>query len=384
MAIVNGLFTPPLNFDEVAAYFGVATTDAGTLWVTANWNKWAKNKPYLRLKFAPLTEEEKKSNSIDEEVFYGLQAAPANLALDDTMHTATWEYVEKPTATQTYPHRSTDIDNYDHNAVPTIYGVTNIESNPVIYSQAMPFTLELNINPNNTTGVDILGYRSALNGSMSSWYLCVLIGNYASAMLEYSSGAVAPIGSVSGNYKCRALPSQLKTPATNKVTFFLANLDGTSLQEIKDMKTTWVALTQGQRADFAPITIPMAAGLNVEFKDTAIDYGKLTNFTVRYSSSTSLFTIEAEWAVKPSQDRKYIGYFQITNSAGEKSDKVYGTFTGGSEKKDDFFMRIDKSALGIRIDSGTYTYTVEVYGYNNNVESQEAVGTATGTISITI
>ena len=383
MAISNDVFTPPLNFDEVAAYFGIATTDAGTLWVTANWNKWAKNKPYLRSKFAPLTEDEKKSNSINEEVFYGLQAAPANLALDDTMHTATWEYVEKPTATQTYPHRSTDIDNYDHNATPTIYGVTNIESSPVIYSQATPFILELNINPNNTTGVDILGYRSALNGSMDSWYLCVLIGNYASAMLEYSSGAVAPIGSVSGNYKCRALPSQLKTPATNKVTFFLADLDGTSLQEIKGMKTTWVALTQGQRADFAPITIPMAAGLNVQFKDTAINYGELGRFAVRYQSGKQAFEVTADFITKPSKLCTYLCRFMLVNSRGESSGFIQETTTADGGKGG-FSVMFDKSALGIKIDSGTYTYTVEVYGYNNNIESQEAVGTATGTISITV
>lgn len=373
MAINNNVFTPPLNFDEVAAYFGIATTDASTLWVAVNWNKWAKNKPYLRLKFSPLTEDEKKSNSINEEVFYGLQAAPANLALDDTMHTATWEYVEKPTATQTYPHRSTDIDNYDHNAVPTLYGVTNIESNPVIYSQAMPFTLELNINPNNTTGVDILGYRSALNGSMSSWYLCVLIDNYASAMLEYSSGAVAPIGSVSGNYKCRALPSQLKTPATNKVTFFLANLDGTSLQEIKDMKTTWVALTQGQRADFAPITIPMAAGLNVEFKDTAINYGTPTIDDVSYDKRETSVIVEISFREKPPQNNYYRLFVTVDTST------VVVDLYGGTGKYD-FAPTISKTEFGIK--EGTFAYTAELYGYNNNVLTAAPLSTLSGTITI--
>lgn len=380
--------TAPISTRDIQIVLGTAETRQSALCTNTSINKWSKVKPIPYPTNGERCPNFKGTSSQNTSgVFYGLKAGTGYNLDGVDIHYANWEYVRPNGGIGIAPFRRLDFDGYNHTARPTIYGyIVTQEAGKVIYSRTNPFDFYLVWNyTNNADGVDVATCFPTATDNMANWYLCVMIGDTATALLT-DTGARQPIGSYTSRdvlYRCPALPSSLKAVAAERqVTFFLADINSSALADVKGMLTGWVKFVEGTRLDVSVITIPEAVDYRLEWVDTAIDYGKLINFTVEYSSKSSLFTIEAEWAVKPSQDRKYIGYFQLTNSAGEKSEKVSGTFTGGSEKKDDFFMRINKSALGIRIDSGTYTYTVEVYGYENNVESQEAVGTASGTLTI--
>lgn len=382
--------TAPVTTRDIQLVLGTAETRQSALCTNKTINKWSKIKPIPYPTNGERCPNFKGTFSQNSSgVFYGLKAGTGYNLNGVDIHNANWEYIKPHGGIGIAPFRRLDFDGYNHKARPTLYGyIVTQEAGKVIYSRTNPFDFYLVWNyTNNTDGVDVATCFPSASDNMANWYLCVMIGDTATALLN-DTGLRQPIGNYTSRdalYRCPALPDSLKAVAAERqVTFFLADINSSAIPEVKGMLTGWSKFIDETTLDVSIITVPEAVDYRLEWADTAIDYGKLTRFTVGYNSSTSLFTIEAEWSVKPSQDRKYIGYFQLTNSAGEKSDKVSGTYTGGSGSKDDFFMRISKSALGIRIDSGTYTYAIEVYGYNNNVESQEAVGTAIGTISITV
>lgn len=119
MAIVNGIFTPPLTFEEVANFFGLATSDAGTLWQNANWNMWAKNKPMNIAEYGTLTEEQKQglSYGIEENTEYSIVGSESWEEAFTNAENGIFSWTYGKPQGGSYPFRSSDVNYYNHNAV---------------------------------------------------------------------------------------------------------------------------------------------------------------------------------------------------------------------------------------------------------------------------
>lgn len=387
MSIVNGLFTKPLNADEVASYFGVATNDPTVflrpdLYHTSDFiNKWSIHKPYDRQSMEELSDESIQSAKAAQGIYYGLKAATHTWGVE--IHDATWEYVDRPSGDITVsPFRGSDLWGYDDNARPTLYGeIVTPYPGRVIYTFQTPFTFKLIWNfLNNTTGVDVFKCGSFTGTDVSGWYLCVMIDSYAAIMLDNTGNRVPVSKADSGydTYSCPELPDSLKViESSRKVSFFLADIGGTANNELSAMlQGEWVKL-ESIKGDIEAITIPEAVGYSLKWDESAYNYGKMDLF-VEYSSADNGIAVEVSFREKPAEDLYYALQFTLPGY----TDKFQTVLFGGTGKGD-FTVIYTANDLALKWSEGDkFTYVAELYGYQGQVITSQPLATATGEITI--
>lgn len=400
MAVIK---TPVTEPSDIQSVLNISTTNYGTIMRPDLFNmdvinEMSKKKPLDRNILHSLTDEQFKSGvggaSGTNGIYWGLKIATSAKNWT-TIHSANWEYVEKPKGgIDSSPFRPSDFVGYDSSAKPTLTVETDLTQSgaEVIFSAITPFTclLKLNIS-GNTTGVDPL---DALGITSSNAYLCVAIGNYAAAMLNgRANDTVAPISSNGGKtqieYTCPELPSGLKSAATRQVTFFIANIN-----DISTLKNGgWLSFSNTAQAVKAA-SLPNVAGLSVKFSQiSSLGFGDW-EFASPTTSGTS-FTIAASCKTTPTyvSNPTIYGY------------EVSATFNNSNGTKKTFTRTLTSSSVNTSLMNAVLTwassefgfvpssnssikYTLNLYGVSytaggSTLERRQLLTTTTGTFTYT-
>ena len=347
---------------------GYVTTNAGDIFNKDKILKWAKDKPVSRNAIGTLTAGNKKIGRISEGYVWGNFAVATNYA---NLHTRNWNYGDYPTGgISSSPYRVADFIGYDNAAKPTLTGSSReITAGEVNYTDEIPIGCALNWGnyTNNTTGVDP---TTAIDGtSISNLYLCVAVDGYCTAMLNGMAGnTVAPIGNKGSEYQAPKIDlADLKKDATRNVTFFLTT-------DVSGMNGTWKNLANATRP--YAVTIPELVGKSIKFSSSAGTgtFGTWSITSVLLSRDGNTFTINANASVAPTATANYqvsIGFKDYSSQSATKSIAAGTTSTAFSLSNP---IPKDKS--------GTFTYTVTLYGIKSN-GSRTVLATKDGSVTVT-
>ena len=378
--IKDNKITSPVYTRDITQTLGEESGKLSQLCQSPFINKYSKVKPiaYPSVGDSPNYKGTAEDNA--KGVFYGLKIA--NRGYSQEIHNIDFAYAKPTGELGVAPFRKLDFDGYEHNALPTLSGYSaECVSGKIVYSWQKPITATLEWNrQGNTTGVDVL--ECTREGNAEGWYLCVVIDGYMRAMInEDAENRTLPIYYNKKECKyfvCPQLPSNLQMTGAHTISFVLVDADG---EKDLDVKNSWVDISGTLKANGNPIGVPNMVGYKVQFVDTLVDYGILAIPVVTYSDKKGAFIVECDYMERPQIDRTYLVQFRVTNEAGERSDLIETTWVGGAEK-DILEAMFTDGALGLRIDSGTYTYEVAIYGYENNIQVPTALVSASGKVVI--
>ena len=382
MSNSNGLITAPVTMSDINKVLGISTRKLDVACRHNNINKWSIVKPIAAATNGERLTHDLFRGSFAENsagVYWGLYAS-CGYRWDD-IHLADWSYIKRPTGIiGVAPCRGLDFDGYDHYARPCLYGkIITPFAGKIIYTHTTPFELRLTWNYyNNGTGVDPLScyYEGT---EPDRWYLCVAIDGMMAVMRDANNNLLElfPLTQGEQTYKCPTLPASLRIYNDNRrISFFIAALANSRLEEMdRLLDGEWVPFPVGYRADIQAITIPEAVGYSYEFTVSAVDYGTPSIDSVRYDSTQAAVIVRIGFEPKPPQDTYYRMYFymQDTGDRGLTFDLYGGTGKG-------ITVTIPKSQLGVR--EGTFAYSIVLYGYANNVQTDNALTADVGEITI--
>lgn len=383
MSNINGKITAPVTTKDIQTVLGASEKRQSKLCTHPNINKWSKVKPITyptNGERCPNFKGTLTQNS--SGVFYGLHAG-SGYVLSADIHLAKWDYFRPTGGMGISPFRRLDFAGYNHSAKPTIYGeLITQEVGKVVYDRTTPFEFRLHWNfANNTDGVDVFTCFPDNSGvaDMSNWYLCVMIGNMATVMVDVNGNRLPIMQFESGytEYKCPKLPSSLQAyMEARQVTFFLADISSTNDDSIRNMLSGWVGF-DSIRADIPILTVPEAVDYRLEWVQTAIDYGVML-LSVSYNQLKDAIVVHVDFYTRPSEDRHYALQFQLYGV----SDKIQISLYGGTVKND-LEIFITKSDLGIRWDDGDeYQYLTELYGYEGSTITAVPLASMGGYLTI--
>lgn len=361
MTLVNGKISKPVSLQDIATCIGSGSLDLGTLCISPNIQKWAKNKPVDRNIKEELSDAARRKDPRDTKptIFWGLEVGAVDWS---DIHSATWNYVDRPLGDiNVSPYRILDFAGYDHYAKPTLTGVSDQLANGVAYyNAASPFTALLEWNDsNNTTGVDIFQCAYDATTNLRNWYLCIAIDGYARAMISGRAGnIVAPVyynGIQGREFSCPALPSSLQVQYTRTVSFFLADLDNANY----DIKTQWRDVT-GLAMGKPGISIPNMAGYAVRFSLVALTYGTWVGQSI--AQTLSGVNVSFKCTEAPSETTTYQVVLKFGN-AGQRTK----TFTQQAGTTLSQMVQFATSELPISPTNGTtYTCTATLNAISGN------------------
>lgn len=285
-------------------------------------NPMAKYKPIRHRANGPITDVERRGEieDIANGIVYGLKVGVDGNILAN-IHSADWSYVGKPTGgIGVAPYRQQDLDGYDTNAVPDLYGEIPTAA---YYNIEEPFSVQLIRNPNNTTGV-LLNEVMALD--YSQLYLCVAVGNYATQLTNKKMGGYYPVvhnGTEGNFFGCPAFPnvSALQSSGNKTVTVFLAPSAIAS-----KMQGSWMELSEDGIEATNVCTIPYAANKTVSFSYISTIPEVVTLFTASISGSriTYSWVTGKDWS-RFDKKRIIITLSQITG--GKETEAPNATVT---------------------------------------------------------
>lgn len=375
------MITAPIYTKDIQDALGESSGKLSVLCQSPNINPYSAVKPIVYPTMGESCPDFKGAAEDNAKgIFYGLKIANQGYSTD--IHAIDFAYVRPSGVLGIAPFRKNDFNGYEHNAKLTLTGYSaECRNGRVVYNWQKPLTATLQWNrQGNTTGVDVLSCTQY--GNAESWYLCVVIDNYMRAMInEDAQSRVLPIlynNVECVSFSCPPLPPALQNKSARRVSFVLANV---AAEKELDL-LTWVDISQSFKADGNPIGVPGAVGYLVEFTDTFVNYGTLAEPIVSYSATKGAFVVECNFITHPGVDCTYLVQLQITNPSGEKSDKIEKTATSGSDVKDIIEAIFTSQELGFRIDTGTYTCSVEIYGYQNSQQTSLPLVQTTTQISI--
>lgn len=175
------IITVPVTPEKVMAALGETTRENGALCRSTKINKWAKNKPVDYNSLDPLTDAQRAWSDPANGVYYGLKMASQDGDLLDLLN-VTFEYI-RPKGGLYSPYRQADFEGYDHNAVCSVMGAVTGQ----FYDLQKDVRITINVDPNNTTGIDYgqialgqQGTPSQALAALKGLYPCVLLKNNSS------------------------------------------------------------------------------------------------------------------------------------------------------------------------------------------------------------
>lgn len=309
-------------------------------------NKWSKHKPIHYSSTGPLTELQFKgmTTEFSQGIIYGLKAgvqhaSPANI------HAANWDYVSRPQGgIPNSPYRIDDFWGYEKDITnPSMYGGGLTNGQEGIYTNNVNITTQ--VTWDDRPGIVDIKEAFAWNDNTavdpSNMYLCVLIGNYARAMLSKDAGnIVAPLyyNGVQNKTFCfpemTSLFTTIGLPVETEldVTIFIVHKN-----DINMFKDQWydMSLTPNMNK---PVTLPFQAGLKMSFRAPGLIY--IRNFNVVEETQKGSRVLTSSWTTGPDWDRGYAYriLFNVTGTGGG-----IGT-TSASVLKEDFDGTIPTSS----------------------------------------
>lgn len=272
MSANNGLITAPVTTTDVGSTIGSSSRNVGVLCTSSQINKWSKHKPVNYPKTTGLVESEWKGTTADngKGIFYGLQIG-ATATSWSTLHTSNYAYVGRPTGGSTSPYRLGDFRGYDHNAVPNLTGGLSADYYYWDVNGSLVLTINYDWAGNNTTGID-LNDLTAINssGSITSWYPCIMVGNYVHALYNLTlSGTTSetarsytPMYYNNTQYTRFSVDfdiSALQVEQMQTVSFFMAKTINDSLIDLRE----WTNISNLAESSYI-IGIPNCIGLQLE------------------------------------------------------------------------------------------------------------------------
>lgn len=375
------MITAPIYTKDIQDTLGESSGKLSVLCQSPNINPYSAVKPIVYPTMGESCPDFKGAAEDNAKgIFYGLKIANQGYSTD--IHTIDFAYIRPTGVLGIAPFRKNDFNGYDENAKITLTGYSaECKSGKVVYNWQKPLTATLEWNrQGNTTGVDVLSCTQY--GNAENWYLCVVVDNYMRAMInEDAENRTFPIyynNIECKNFACPELLPTLQSAGNHTISFVLVDADG---EKELDVKNSWVDISATIKANSSPIGVPNMIGYKVQFVDTLVDYGILAVPVVSYSDVKGAFIVECDFIERPQEDRTYLVQFRVTNEMGERSGLIEATWVGGADKGLLEAIFTD-GALGLRIDSGKYTYEVAIYGYENNIQVPNALITASGELII--
>lgn len=327
-------------------------------------NPMAKYKPIRHRTNGPITEAERRGEATDiaNGIVYGLKVGVDGKVLTN-IHSADWSYVGRPTGgIGVAPYRQQDLNGYDTNAIPDLYGELPTAA---YYNIEEPFSVQLIRNPNNTTGV-LLNEVMALD--YSQLYLCVAVGNYATQLKNKTMGGYYPVvhnGAEGRFFGCPTFPtnvSALQSSGNKTVTVFLAPYAIAS-----KMQGSWMALNSSAIEATNVCTIPYAANKTIAFSYISTVPVIVTSFNSSVSGSSVVYN----WA----QGKDWGSYTKrivviasqiIGNSQIEGSGQIETTISSGTSTSYEISNILSQSGFFDFPGSGNRYNITAYFQYDSN------------------
>lgn len=384
-------FGKAVTIAELASMLN-APQDVKAICTSTNINKWSIHKPIHYSSTGPLEEPQFKgmTTEFDKGIIYGLKAGVDNESAAN-IHAADWSYVGRPQGgIPNSPYRVDDFWYYEKDIKnPSLYGGGLANGQEGIYTNNLNITTQ--VTWDDRPGIINIGDVFAWNNNTaidpSNMYLCVLVGNYARAMLAKDAGdIVAPLYYNDVQNKTFAFPEMtslfttigLPLDTELNVSVFIIHKN-----DISDFKNQWVDMTLAIHLTHKPVTLPMQAGLKMKFRAPGLVYIK--NFKVVEETQKGSRVLVCSWTTGPDWE---LGYayrilFNITGTGSgitsstlfvDKSDFSGSMPAEGSANSATAFLSSVMSQFPANITQSTYTIKADFQVQPSEGDSWKTTG----------
>lgn len=299
-------------------------------------NKWSKHKPIHYSETGPLldlnTGDDHKfkgmSTEFSQGIIYGLKAGVQN-ASPANIHAANWDYVSRPQGgIPNSPYRVDDFWGYEKDIQnPSLYGGGLANGQEGIYTNNVNITTQVTWDdrPGIVNVGDVFAWGNNAPIDPSNMYLCVLVGNYARAMLAKDAGdIVAPLYYNNVQNKTFAFPEMtslfttigLPLETELDVTVFIVHKN-----DINQFKDAWYDMSLTPNLTNKPVTLPMQVGLKMKFRAPGLIY--IRNLALAVVTEKGVDNLKATWTEGPDWNRGYM--YRILYNISDASGSI-GSF----------------------------------------------------------
>ena len=291
-------------------------------------NKWSKRKPIHYSSTGPLEELQFKgmSTEFDKGIIYGLKAGVDNASAAN-IHAADWSYVGKPKGgIPNSPYRVDDFWGYEKDIEnPSLYGGGLTNGQEGIYTNNVNITTQVTWDdrPGIVNVGDVFAWGNNTAIDPSNMYLCVLVGNYARAMLAKDAGdIVAPLYYNNVQNKTFAFPEMtslfttigLPLETELNVSVFIIHKN-----DVNQFKDQWVDMTLALNLTQKPVTLPFQVALKMKFRAPGLIY--IRNLTLAVVTERGVDNLQVTWTEGPDWNRGYVYriLYNVTDASGSTS-----------------------------------------------------------------
>jgi hypothetical protein len=202
------------------------------------------------------------------------------------------------------PYRIDDFWYYEKDIKnPSLYGGGLANGQEGIYTNNINITTQVTWDdrPGIVNVGDVFAWGNNVPIDPSNMYLCVLVGNYARAMLAKDAGdIVAPLYYNNVQNKTFAFPEM--TPLFTTIGLPLeTELDVTVFivhkNDINQFKDVWYDMSLTPILTNKPVTLPMQVGLKMKFRAPGLIY--IRNFNITQEIQKGTTAIVSSWTTGP-------------------------------------------------------------------------------------
>lgn len=286
-------------------------------------NKWSEKKPIHYSSSGPLTNIQFKgmSTELSQGIIYGLKAGVQN-ASPANIHATNWDYVGRPQGVvPSSPDRIDDFWGYEVGIEnPSLYGGGLVNGQEGIYTNNENITTQ--ITWDNRPGIinigDVFAWGNTNAIDPSNMYLCVLIGNFARAMLAKDAGnIVAPLYYNNVENKTFCFPPLeelfttygLPTETELDVTIFIVHKN-----DINQFRDEWYDMQLTPLLSHNLVTLPFQAGLKMKFRAAGKIY--IRDYNVVEETQKQSRVLVSTWSTGPDWEagHSYRILFNVTGT----------------------------------------------------------------------